>query len=363
MKPTRPKEHRGPTPQQKEAAKAAARVGVAAILSEHGQTKQIGLGGINVPPERLRALRPAVVKELAESMKARGQLQAIVVRPRGQNGYWLIAGRHRYEAARKLKWPKIRATILEGVKADAAELMEIDENLIRADLTAAERAMHVARRKELYEAAHPETKHGGDRRSKKSSGQVGHLRGDRFTKETAKATGQSERKVRRDAARGNNVKVLADVVGTSLDKGNEIDALAQLPESEQRKLAERAKAGEKVSAAATKGRRVGNSADPQASADQRKAEAEEAFREDTPEERWQRSLGHLAGQLVALEAFWDREFGDWREFAVTRDLAKLAREASGSWSAIVHRVELQQRPDHHANGGVHQTNGEGRQDA
>jgi hypothetical protein len=42
--------------------------------------------------------------------------------------------------------------------------------------------------------------------------------------------------------------VLPDIVGTSLDKGAEIYALAKLPESEQRRLAEAAKRGEKVSA-------------------------------------------------------------------------------------------------------------------
>jgi hypothetical protein len=38
------------------------------------------------------------------------------------------------------------------------------------------------------------------------------------------------------------------VVGTSLDQGDEIDVLAKLPDDEQRKLADRAKAREKVSA-------------------------------------------------------------------------------------------------------------------
>lgn len=43
--------------------------------------------------------------------------------------------------------------------------------------------------KEIYELLHPETKHGGDRASR----QVGDLNEtDRFTKETAKATGKSD---------------------------------------------------------------------------------------------------------------------------------------------------------------------------
>jgi hypothetical protein len=50
-------------------------------LSE--QTKNIGLGGINIKPERLRALRPDTVDEIAKSMAAVGQLQSIIVMPRG----------------------------------------------------------------------------------------------------------------------------------------------------------------------------------------------------------------------------------------------------------------------------------------
>jgi hypothetical protein len=64
----------------------------------------------------------------------------------------------------------------------------------------------------------------------------------------AKKTGQSERKVQRDVTRANKVVVLPDIVGTSLDKGDEIDALAKLPPDEQRKLAEQVKSGGRVSA-------------------------------------------------------------------------------------------------------------------
>ena len=44
--------------------------------------------------------------------------------------------------------------------ADQVLLAEIDENLVRADLTPSERAAHHAKRKQLYLKLHPETEKG-----------------------------------------------------------------------------------------------------------------------------------------------------------------------------------------------------------
>jgi ParB family chromosome partitioning protein len=120
------------------------------------ENRHINLNGISVvPSERLRRLRPEVVDELAESMRVNGLINPITLRPHPGTGFILVAGRHRYEAAKKLKWPSIWAHILEGVDAAQAEIVEIDENLIRAELSPAETAMHLAARKRLYEQLHP----------------------------------------------------------------------------------------------------------------------------------------------------------------------------------------------------------------
>jgi hypothetical protein len=104
------------------------------------QIKNLGLSGIAITIQR-RAVQPGVVKQLAESMKNIGILNPITVRPReGGMGYYLIAGRYRLEAAKKLKWESVPCIILEGISADDAELREIDENLIRANLSPAEEA-------------------------------------------------------------------------------------------------------------------------------------------------------------------------------------------------------------------------------
>src|SRR3954470_16352006 len=99
------------------------------------QTYHVRLPDIIVPPKRLRALRPGVVAQLADSMKAQGQLQPIVLRPSEASGYYLVAGMHRLAAAKTLPLESIWATVLEGLNADLAALAEIDENLARADLS------------------------------------------------------------------------------------------------------------------------------------------------------------------------------------------------------------------------------------
>jgi ParB-like chromosome segregation protein Spo0J len=168
-----------------------------------------------------------------------------------------LAGRHRLAAMETLGWLTVPALILHGIDAIAAELAEIIENLHRIDLTPAERKLHTARFKELYVLKYPETetKHGGNpvktgkgKGAGKQSRQFGDTV-DRFTKAAAEASGRSERTVQRDCADGKTLAVvLPDVVGTSLDKAGEIEALAKLSPEEQARLVKRAKAGEEVTA-------------------------------------------------------------------------------------------------------------------
>jgi N6-adenosine-specific RNA methylase IME4 len=128
-------------------------------------------------------------------------------------------------------------------------MAEIDENLIRADLSPAEQAMHVDARKVLYEKIHPETKQGGAPGKAGGGKKTKDANVASFVEDTAVRTGKAKRTVALDAKRGKGGKGwLRDVAGTSLDKGDEIDALIELPDAERGSLIGRAKAGEKVSA-------------------------------------------------------------------------------------------------------------------
>jgi ParB-like chromosome segregation protein Spo0J/N6-adenosine-specific RNA methylase IME4 len=218
------------------------------------KVRNVGLSGIACLPQR-RAVRADVVEALVQSMRDVGLVNPITLRPReGGMGYYLIAGRHRYEAARKLKWESIATIVLEGIDAIDAELCEIDENLIRADLSPAEQAAHHARRKELYENRYPETKRGSAggraKNAKAESAKRQNVATHSYTKDAASKTGVAPKTVERAVSRGNEIPDVASLAGTSLDKGAELDALAKLTPERQAEVMEKAKNGEKISAKA-----------------------------------------------------------------------------------------------------------------
>lgn len=106
---------------------------------------------IDIPDDRLRAVDPEKVSELAASFSEIGQLQPIEVFPAGANGrYRLNVGAHRVTAAIEAKLPTIMALAYEGT-ADQRRLREIDENLYRAELSPYDQATFLAERRAIYE--------------------------------------------------------------------------------------------------------------------------------------------------------------------------------------------------------------------
>lgn len=149
--------------------------------------------------DRLRPVDPDWVEVIAASMAERGQDQPIVVRPDGENRFRLVVGAHRLDGAWRLEWPAIRCEVRNLSDAEA-RLAEIDENLARRELGPLDRALFLSERKRVWEALHPDTQHGGDRRSGGIKSQRLRLdRGlptpERFSKSAARKTGLSERAV------------------------------------------------------------------------------------------------------------------------------------------------------------------------
>jgi N6-adenosine-specific RNA methylase IME4 len=149
--------------------------------------------------ERLRTPNPGAVAELARSIQAIGLLSPIIVTTKHE----LVAGAHRLAAARLLGWATIPAHIVEMGVGDA-RLAEIDENLVRNELSALERAEHLAERKNIYEAMHPQTKHGATGNGRPKSGQVGNST-LAFADATAEQLRESARNIRRDIAIASNL--------------------------------------------------------------------------------------------------------------------------------------------------------------
>lgn len=206
-----------------------------------------------------RDLVQANVDMLKASMEQVGLIQPIRVRPAtiivrglGEQGFQIVAGHHRVAAARALGWTEIDA-IVDTAEHLQAELMEIDENLCRAELTASQRAQAIKRRKQIWEALHPVDTGGKSLSTCLSDGRkAGPQHEQGFAAATATAAGMTKQAINQHLARAEAIgDDLERVTGTSLDKGVELDALAKLPEPERKDLIARAEAGEEVSARKT----------------------------------------------------------------------------------------------------------------
>lgn len=187
--------------------------------------------------DRLREIDQDYASLLAQAFVQEGQRQPIEVRAsKKQGGKWrLISGAHRVRAAVLAGIDELWAIELK-VNDLEARLHEIDENLVRHELSPLDRAAFLATRKEIWDQIYPQTRHGGDRRS---SGQVGHLNA-RFSLEAAEKLGISERAVRRSIKRYNSIPpdVRRSVSGTWLAwNGVQLDKLSRLEPDLQRQVA------------------------------------------------------------------------------------------------------------------------------
>jgi len=103
------------------------------------------LSQILSPLPRKRPVDAAKVLDLAKSLEQQGLYQAIGVLPQADGTYLLVFGAHRLEAARQLGWETIAASLLPPDLADEEyQLIELQENSARHDLTGAQRKAYTA---------------------------------------------------------------------------------------------------------------------------------------------------------------------------------------------------------------------------
>ncbi|EEX14222.1 ParB domain protein nuclease [Citreicella sp. SE45] len=112
--------------------------------------------------DRLRPVSEAGVAALTASISEMGVMKDPIhvrkVKHRGGE-FVLMAGAHRLTAARELGWETIKVTCWTCTD-DFARLMEIDDNLAGAELTALDTAVFLAERKRIYEKMNPQTRAG-----------------------------------------------------------------------------------------------------------------------------------------------------------------------------------------------------------
>lgn len=195
-----------------------------------------------VVTERLRPVNADYVELIAASMGERGQDTPVKVGPPDAAGrHRLIAGGHRVAAAQLLGWTQIDAIVTEATGLEA-ELAEVDENLMRRELSALDRAVFLAKRKAIYEQLHPGAAHGrapkGKDRKLATFSAI-----PSFRAETAARLGLDETSINRIVRRAELVR---DNPGLHMalsrspvaDSGAELDRLLEQPADTRAKLVE-----------------------------------------------------------------------------------------------------------------------------
>ncbi len=196
---------------------------------------EIAVTRVKVKPGR-RPVRNA--DALAKSIGEIGLLNPISVTP----SMVLIAGGRRLEAFKILGKSMIPANVLT-LDDLHAELAEIDENLERSELTELEQGEQYARRKEIYEAIHPESKpiqeKGGPGRGHKKTDET--VSPVSFAEDTAKKAGVSARSVQQSIQIAGNIdsEVKEMIKGTDLeDRKVDLLGVARLPKKQQKPVVE-----------------------------------------------------------------------------------------------------------------------------
>jgi ParB family chromosome partitioning protein len=97
-----------------------------------------------------RDMDPTALEELAQSIKAQGVLQPIVVRPIGGGRFEIVAGERRWRASQQAGLERIPAMVRD-LPDEAAIAMALIENIQREDLNPIEEAMALQRLQQEFQ--------------------------------------------------------------------------------------------------------------------------------------------------------------------------------------------------------------------
>ena len=91
-----------------------------------------------VSGKNIRNERDADLQELADSIEANGLINPILVKPRSDGKYEVVAGHRRYEAVKRLGLPHIECNITDETSERDLMIMQIAENVQRKEMSALE---------------------------------------------------------------------------------------------------------------------------------------------------------------------------------------------------------------------------------
>lgn len=308
--------------------------------------------------ERLRSPDMARVTEIAKSITEIGLLNPPAVRfvknmviggVEELNVPILIVGHHRILALQQIGKESVECDVY-NVDPLRAELMEIAENLHRAELTALERAEQLARWIELTDAkrlksdqdkpAQPAPVSKGGRGNESGINAASRELGiDRTSAQrSVKIAGltQEAKSAAVDAGLDDNRSALLEAARET-EPEKQVAVIRTRSQTRRATKAERESAKESMNAALEVARRE---------AENRKAEskpvdepaddvdADGYYLKDEPVDQWRRSVMTMAGYHISMPAVWTREFGDWTGFAATPDMIQIALEAALMWSNL-----------------------------
>jgi len=195
----------------------------------HGQIVQLDISELHdFPNHPFKVRDDDAMRQMVDSIKDKGILNPILVRPRQDGSYEVIAG-HRRKFASELAGVDKLPSIIKEYDDDEATILMVDSNIQREKILPSERAWSY---KMKLDAMNRKL----GRPSENVRQVVSHLQGKRSTAIIGEQTGESHKQVERFICLTNFIPELLDMVDEKRIAFNPAVELSYLKEPEQREL-------------------------------------------------------------------------------------------------------------------------------
>ncbi len=199
---------------------------------QHEKVKEVPLSEISdFPNHPFKVQADAAMLEMADSIKQYGVLVPVLVRPKADGGYEMVAG-HRRKKASELAGKETMPCIIRELDDDSAILAMVDSNLQRENISPSEKAF-------AYKLKLEAMKRQAGRPSKENSTQVAQNLKGKFSAEIlGEQMGESKDQVRRYIRLTELIPPVLEMVDNKQIAFNPAVELSYLAENEQQELLE-----------------------------------------------------------------------------------------------------------------------------